>query len=265
MPQLDITTLGAFQVKLDGQSLAAFRTDKVRALLVFLANEATRPHRREALAGMFWADRPAAAARNNLRQALYRLREALHDRGSGSPHLLVTPHEIQFDPGSDYQLDVVEFSAHLAACQAHHPGGLSMCASCLGDLRAAVALYGGDFLAGFSLPSCPQFEWWLLTQQELYHRQVLETLARLGAYYESCGDYHQSSSYAQKEIELEPWRETAHRRRMRALTLSGERSQALRSPFGRSFIGCCAPLRWVCESTRAERGCSESSAHARTL
>jgi predicted ATPase/predicted negative regulator of RcsB-dependent stress response len=91
-----------------------------------------------------------------------------------------------------------------------------------------VALYGGDFLAGFSLPSCPQFEWWLLSQQELYHRQVLETLARLGAYYESYGDYHQSSSYAQKEIELEPWRETAHRRRMRTLALSGERSQALR-------------------------------------
>jgi len=45
-------------------------------LLVFLATEATRPHHREALAGMFWVDRLAAAARNNLRQALYRLREA---------------------------------------------------------------------------------------------------------------------------------------------------------------------------------------------
>ena len=228
MPHLDITTLGAFQARLDSQSLAAFRTDKVRALLVFLAIEAARPHRREALATMFWADRPAAAARNNLRQALYRLREALGDQGPESTFLLTTPNEIQFDPGSDYRLDVKEFSAHLAACQAHHPGGLSLCASCLGELRSAAALYGGDFLAGFSLPGCPQFEWWLLSQQELYHRQALETLTRLGSYYESCRDYHLASSFAQTEIEIEPWRETAHRRRMRALALSGDRSQALR-------------------------------------
>jgi len=83
-------------------------------------------------------------------------------------------------------------------------------------------------MTGFSLPGCPQFDWWLLTQQELYHRQVLETLAILGSYYESCREYRQASIYAQKEIEIEPWRETAHRRRMRALALNGERSEALR-------------------------------------
>ncbi|MCJ7557145.1 MAG: AAA family ATPase, partial [Gammaproteobacteria bacterium] len=228
MPHLEITTLGAIQASLDGQRLASFGTDKVRALLVFLAVEAYHPHRREALAGMFWADRPTAAARNNLRQALYRLRESIHDQGSGSPCLLVTANEIQFNPGCDYWLDVDQFSAHLAAYLAHHPGGLSLCQGCLEGLCAAVGLYGGDFLAGFSLPDCPQFEWWLLTQQELYHHQVLEALASLGSYYESCGDYHQACSYAQKEIEIEPWRETAHRRRMHALALSGERNEALR-------------------------------------
>ena len=67
-----------------------------------------------------------------------------------------------------------------------------------------------------------------MIQQELYHRQALEALGRLGSYYESCKDYHQACIYAQKEIELEPWRESAHRRRMRALALGGERSQALR-------------------------------------
>ena len=44
MPHLDITTLGTFQAKLDGQSLAAFRTDKVRALLAYLAVEASSSH-----------------------------------------------------------------------------------------------------------------------------------------------------------------------------------------------------------------------------
>jgi len=237
MSHLDITTLGAFQTRLDGLTLTAFRTDKVRALLVFLAVEAERPHRRDALAGMFWGERPDSAAYNNLRQALYGLREALHEGGADSPHLLVTPSDIQFDSSSDYRLDVKEFSSRLAAPQAHHPGGLSLCTSCLEHLRAAVALYAGDFLAGFSLPGCPQFETWLLIQQELYHSQALEALGRLGSYYESCKDYHQASEYAQKEIELEPWRESAHRRRMRSLALNGERSQALRQ-----FESCRAIL-----------------------
>ena len=182
MSHLDITTLGAFQTRLDGITLTAFRTDKVRALLVFLAVEADRPHRRDALEGMFWGERPDTAARNNLRQALHVLREALHEGDSGSPHLRIAPGDIQFDSNSDYRLDVNEFSAHLAAPQAHHPGGLSLCASCLAELRAALALYAGDFLAGFSLPGCPQFEMWLLGQQELYHRQALEALERLGTY-----------------------------------------------------------------------------------
>jgi len=228
MSHLEITTLGAFQARLDGQNLAAFRSDKVRALLVFLAVEARRPHRREALAGMFWGDRPDSAARNNLRQALYCLREAIHDQGSSSPFLLITPNEIQFNPISGYWLDAQQFAAHMAAYQAHHPRGLTVCESCLEELRTAVSLSSGDFLAGFSLPGCPQFDWWLLSQQELYHRQVLEALERLGSYYESCGDYSLAGSYAQKEIELEPWREIAHRRRMRALALSGESSEALR-------------------------------------
>ncbi len=228
MPHLEINTLGAFQARLDGQSLAAFRSDKVRALLVFLAVEAHRPHRREALAGMFWGERPDSASRNNLRQALYCLRETLHDRGLGSSHLLVAPNDIQFDPGSDYWLDVKEFSLRMAACRAHHLGGLPLCEDCLKNLGAAVALYGGDFLAGFSLPGCPQFDWWLLSRQERYHRQALETLTLLGSWYESCGDYPRAAIYARRELELEPWRETAHRMRMRALALSGQRGEALR-------------------------------------
>jgi DNA-binding SARP family transcriptional activator len=228
MPCLEITTLGAFQTKLEGQSLAAFHTDKARALLVILAVEAARPHRRETLACMFWPERPAVVARNNLRQALYRLRNALGEPASGSQFLRITPKEIQFDPGSDYWLDVKQFSNHLAAYSDHHAGGLAICEHCLIELRAAVALYGGDFLSGFSLPGCPQFDWWLLGRQEFYHRQVLEALACLGGYYESSQDYHQAATVAQKKIELEPWRETAHRRLMRALALGGNPGAALR-------------------------------------
>ncbi|HZD56939.1 MAG TPA: AAA family ATPase, partial [Anaerolineales bacterium] len=41
-------------------------------------------------------------------------------------------------------------------------------------------------------------------------------------------NYIQAGEFAQKEIDLEPWREAAHRRLMRALALSGQRTVALR-------------------------------------
>jgi len=228
MPHLDIITLGGVRASLESNKLADFRTHKVRALLIFLAVEALNAHRRETLASMFWPDRPEAQARKNLRQSLYCLRNTIEDQSQSSIHLLSNHNEIQFDPDSDYNLDVKRFSAHIAAYQEHHPGMRSLCFRCLEKLKAAVALYGGDFLAGFTLPGCRQFEWWLLTKQEQYHHQALDALSRLGSYYESIGDHYLVSYYALKEIELEPWRETAHRRRMRALNLSGERVEALR-------------------------------------
>ncbi len=228
MPHLGITTLGAFRTSLDGNRLALFRTDKARALLIFLAVEARAPHRREVLATMFWPERPDELARKNLRQALYCLRNSIDDQGSISNYLLSTHSEIQFNPDSDYRLDVNQFSMHVATYQGHHPDRRSMCPGCLEELRAAVALYGGEFMAGFSLPGCPEFEWWFLRKQELYHRLALEALECLGSYYESVGDYNQVGEFALLEIELEPWRESAHRRRMRALNLSGKRVEALR-------------------------------------
>ena len=49
---------GRFQVTLDSHPIASFESDKVRALLAYLAVEARRPHPREALAEPALAGRP---------------------------------------------------------------------------------------------------------------------------------------------------------------------------------------------------------------
>jgi DNA-binding SARP family transcriptional activator len=227
MSRLAVFLLGSFQVTLDGLPLTAFATDKVRALLAFLAVESGVPQRREALAAMLWPNRPEAAARTSLRQALYRLRRALGDRQASVPHLLITAKEVQLNPDNSHWLDVTEFEAHISTCHARHPHGLSLCPDCLARLVAAVQLYQGEFLAGFTLPACPRFEWWQLNTQEACHRHALEALYRLVVTYEAQRDYVSVSRYARREIELEPWRESAHRHCMRALALSGQRGEAL--------------------------------------
>lgn len=228
MSHLAMSLLGSFRVTLDDVPLTSFATDKVRALLAYLAVEANRPHRRDTLLDLLWPDRPPAAAYNNLRQALHQLRHTLAGSQGPDPHLLVAAKEVQFDPASDYWLDVAEFESCLATSQAHHPAGQTLCPACLAQLGRAVTLYRGDFLAGFALAHCPRFEWWQLLTQEACHRQALESLALLVNSYEAQQDYGRVSRYASRQIELEPWRESVYRRCMRALALSGQRGEALR-------------------------------------
>ena len=58
MTRLPIFLLGPPEFELDELPVKGFASDKVRALLVYLAVEADRPHQRESLAGLFWSDWP---------------------------------------------------------------------------------------------------------------------------------------------------------------------------------------------------------------
>src|SRR5436190_20571312 len=82
---VELRCFGTFEVTVHTEPVAAFPTDKIRGLLAYLALEShtevgargSRPHRREALASLFWPDMADSLALTNLRLALHRLREAL--------------------------------------------------------------------------------------------------------------------------------------------------------------------------------------------
>src|SRR5438045_4862311 len=115
MARLKLSLLGAFHAELDGSPVSDFDTEKTRALLAYVCVEASRAHRRDALAGLLWPEQPEEAARRNLRQALYKLRQLLqqgHDIAKeGSPDLLrITALDVQLDPDGDFWSDVGAFT-----------------------------------------------------------------------------------------------------------------------------------------------------------
>jgi DNA-binding SARP family transcriptional activator len=238
MSRLAIYLFGSFRVTLDGRPVRAFRSDKTRLLLAYLAVEARQLHRRESLVGLFWPEYSEEAALRNLRQVLYRLRKAIVDDGNGIPHLLVTTKEIQINPESELFLDVSEFDALIHTYQAHHPGGSLPCSPCVAALQTAVDLYQGEFLAGFDLPDSPAFEHWKLVWQEYCHWLALEALARLVDYYESVQDHEQVIRWTLQKLKLNPWSKRARRRRMKALVLSGRRDLALKE------FSICEQVLW---------------------
>ncbi len=226
MQGLQISLLGPFLVTREGRPVTAFATDAARALLAYLALEAGAPCRRERLAGLLWPDQPESEARHNLSQVLLRLRHALGDADAAPPWLLVTHEAIGLNAEAPWRADVAAFDRALTTCRTHLHRHLQTCPACIERLREAVALYRGELLSGFSLPSAP-FEEWLRGEREQRRLQVLEALYVLAAYHERRGEHEQALHDARQLLALERWHEGAHRQAMRALAESGQRAAAL--------------------------------------
>ena len=208
--------------------MTGFATDKARALLAYLALESGHPQRRDALATLLWPDQPDNKARQNLRQTLLYLRQSLReDECAETPLLLVNRDTVQFNPAGDYTLDVAQFEALSHACQQHRHRRRESCRPCLQRLEAMAALYRGEFLEHFFLGDSTLFEEWATLKREWLHREAIEALFTLTDYHTRRGDLARARQAAWQQVELEPWREEAHRQLMRLLAMEGERSAAL--------------------------------------
>ncbi|MBK7918519.1 MAG: tetratricopeptide repeat protein [Chloroflexi bacterium] len=227
MSRLAMHFFGQFQVTQDGRPSSGWRYDKVRALLVYLACEAQRSHSRDELAAMLWPDSSNTAARKSLRQALTILRVVIGDDLASPPYLLITRETLQFNPNSDYSLDVAEFSARTRQFETHAHADLAGCPDCLAGLKTAVSHYQGDLLAGFSLPESVPFEEWLIFTRERLRLQAIEALGELAAAFAQLGSDDLAVHTARHQLALDPWNEEAARLLMRTLARRGQRTAAL--------------------------------------
>jgi DNA-binding SARP family transcriptional activator len=227
MAHLAISLFGGFRLTFNGLPYRRPVSEKGRALLAFLAIERDRPHSRSFLAGLLWPERPEENSLSNLRQNIHRLRDALGDTQAVSSHLLVSPHEIEFNCSSDCWLDVAEFDQAISAVHSKTKKNSHFYGECLERLRYAASLYKGDLLDGFSLTGCRQYEWWLLSKQEAYHSKAIEVLIDLVLHHRQEHDFRKALQYVQHALNLEPWSELLHRQKMELLAMSGQRVAAL--------------------------------------
>ena len=120
MLQAKLLLLGSFELVIGGTTVPHFPTDKVRALLAYLAVEPERLHRREYLAGLLWPDVPQESALKNLRQSLYRLRQTLDHTVEGATDriLRITQQTIGFDAAAVW-VDVHQLQMALLESERH--------------------------------------------------------------------------------------------------------------------------------------------------
>jgi predicted ATPase/DNA-binding SARP family transcriptional activator len=198
--------LGIPQVNLDSQLIRGFKSRKALALLCYLAVRA-QPVSRTQLAELFWGDKSESQGRANLSRVLNNLTTLF----PGSIH--ATRDTLTLAPGV-FSLDLEEFQdlAQQSSSSA---------------LQAAAALYHDEFMSGLYLDDCPEFEVWLVAERERWQQRFISVLDCLAGYFARREEPEKALPFAARMLEIEPWREEAHREMMQLLAQSGQRSAAL--------------------------------------
>ncbi len=206
MTDLRLALLGPPVVLRDSHPVT-FDTRKAIALLALLAVTG-REHSREQLADLLWPEADSAKGRASLRRTLSVTAAAM---GSG---LTISRAAVTLEL-SAVEVDVREFEALIAQPDAE-------------SLERAVRLYRDDFLSGFVLRGCPDFEEWQASVAEGLRQALARGLQRLVAACIAAGDLERATGHARRWLQLDPLHEPAHQAIIRLHGWAGQRSAAMR-------------------------------------
>lgn len=219
MQQRCILLFGPPRIELDGTPVDISRR-KALALLAYVAATG-QPHSRDSLATLYWPEVAQTRARGNLRRVLSDLQQEL-----GPDWLTVDSETVAADDG--LWLDVARFRACLDACETHDHGPEAVCAKCLPLLSEAIDLYQADFMAGFSLRDCPDFDDWCSFEAESLRRDYGTALDRLVVQLSKQGEHASAIEHARRRVALDRLNEAAQRQLMHLYAATGRRHDALR-------------------------------------
>ncbi len=190
------------------------------ALLAILAMN-RKIRQRQALMTVLWPDTEPGLAYSYLRRELSVLHRAL-----GSQWLTIDRDTVGLTEHGDFWVDVDEFRRNLAACGEHGHAVGEVCPRCMPQLMNAVALYQGDFMAGFSFRDSPNFDEWRFFEAEQLQNDFMGALARLVQGHSAQRNFKQAIDLARLWLEHSPWHEPVHRELMRLYYWSGNEAAA---------------------------------------
>ena len=204
--ELSLALLGPPVVRRDGTPVT-FDTRKATALLALLAVTG-REHSREQLADLLWPEADAARGRASLRRTLSVTAAVMGDG------LVISRAAVALEP-SAVQVDVRDIETLIARPDA-------------ASLERAARLYRDDFLAGFTLRDCPEFEEWQASVSEELRQSLARGLQRLVNACIADGELDRAAGHARRWLQLDPLHEPAHQVIIKLYGWAGQRPAAMR-------------------------------------
>ncbi|MDX1522358.1 MAG: BTAD domain-containing putative transcriptional regulator, partial [Anaerolineae bacterium] len=221
MANLKLLLFGPPRIELDGKTVE-IRRRKVLAMLIYLA-VTRQPHTRDALATLFYPDHPQQRARTYLRRDLAVLNSSLNNEW-----LITNRETVELAQSPALWVDAAIFTQALTDTQAHDHPPDEHCPHCQSLLDEAAHLYSDDFLTGFTLRDCPEFDDWQFFEAESLRQNLASILERLSTVITSQENVEAAISHARRWVSLDPLHEPAQRKLMHLYALAGQQAAALR-------------------------------------
>ncbi|MGA2380892.1 MAG: BTAD domain-containing putative transcriptional regulator [Spirochaetia bacterium] len=197
-------------------------TRKVTALLAVLSLE-RRAQSREHLATLLWPEYDSRRAPANLRRALASLQASL-----GPGWLQADRETVALCGLGRIRVDFDDLIIRVRDARTHHPGAEDrLCAACEEKLEEAGALHKGDFLEGFNLKDCPEFDQWQMLKRDELLQEMSYAMERLAQASAEAGRWEDAIERARRWLSLDELHEPAHRALMFSYSRTGKRSAAL--------------------------------------
>lgn len=212
MQQIIFQFLGPPEIFYKGQLIKIPRR-RSRALLYYLVSTQS-PQPRERLLTLLCGDVDEESARNTFKTLLAEVRSLLRGFDAGIEWVISDGDQLRLNPRAPLWLDTEIFE--------------KMTASGSRNLNQAIELYRGSFLDGFFLKDAPDFDAWVRSARDHFHRLYIKALRKLAEVYESDRQFEQAINCVQMLLATDPLLEEAYARLMRLYWMTGDRIEALR-------------------------------------
>lgn len=203
---LRVYCLGNFHLFLNGEKVEHWHSQKSRSLLKYLLTRRNKAVSRDELIEALWPNCEAEIGRNNLKAAVYSLRQTLAacSKSGDVPHVILFQEgQYSINPDIDVQVDIDDFERCWQTGRKLERDGRK--AEAIHQYTLAEEIYKGDYFEDE-----PYSEWTLL-QREALKDNYLSILGKLAAWCYENGDYESCMHYSQSLLYKDVCHEEAYR------------------------------------------------------
>ncbi len=213
---LSINMLGQVNISYNGVSIADRLSTKLVAMICLLVLNSDREMSRERLSAYLWPDSDEEAARYNMRYNLWKVKKLIPSDAKGQSFILVSKDSCRINQQYKFQCDKLCIDSY----DSHGQKSIE-------KLLQLKELFKGDFLEGFYLKNCNEFNEIILFERVVCQTKHIEIMKQLAQLYEEEDRSEEELQILHEMTAMEPYNENFACRILSIYKKTGNRAAAI--------------------------------------
>lgn len=220
MKKIETFMFGNSQIFLDNKNITDDISQKGYGLFSYLLMNNNKSFNREKLANLFWDSSTEEAARYNLRYNIWALRK-IFEENKNDPKILICEKDTCKINTKHIYVDAF----YLEEMVDNLPNQDNE--EYIQKLEKVKDIYKGEFLEGFYIKRCSEFNDWIFFERERLQKKYFNTLSKLAEIYKLKGKFQDSIDNLEAMLKINPLQEELYVRLINVYLELGDRATAL--------------------------------------